>query len=468
MTRAGAAEDASRAEDDVPARLDFLLPPEVVSRLRRTPAFRGLGLRGGRRSRLAEIWAKGEEGETLGVAPGPGAGGIARVFGGVLGRRRRLISRTVPGLGLEITEGAFIAGTRGGRFCALSLDGPALLVAEAAHALAGELPLFATPAKLPALGDHLAGADRPHPREGPALDPGMDVALAARQILATRAGAVEAEIAALKAALWRDGPEAGDDPEPVHQTRVALRRLRAAMAAFAPLSAPGLDKIRGHLSGFGHILTPAREWDVFLAGMARDLRQSFPADAVLTPFLGEAKKRRDDAYAALRAWFAGDGARQFSVALASLPLLVMSTPVGPPCPLDDFARVRLEKRARRLRRVTMLAALDMDQLHRLRLDAKRLRYLGEMFAPCFPRRRTERFLRHLARLQDWLGAVNDAATTSRLVRGIAPEGSAAASGAAIVLAQGMALGVAAASVPHAIAKAEKTLQRLQALKPFWE
>lgn len=54
------------------------------------------------------------------------------------------------------------------------------------------------------------------------------------------------------------------------------------------------------------------------------------------------------------------------------------------------------------------------QLHQLRLASKKLRYTLELFTPCYPTGLEER-LSELKKLQDWLGNVNDAAASLKLV-----------------------------------------------------
>ena len=56
------------------------------------------------------------------------------------------------------------------------------------------------------------------------------------------------------------------------------------------------------------------------------------------------------------------------------------------------------------------------ELHRLRLASKRLRYTLELFVPCYPAGLEDR-LAALKKLQDWLGEVNDAVASGRLLRG---------------------------------------------------
>jgi CHAD domain-containing protein len=55
------------------------------------------------------------------------------------------------------------------------------------------------------------------------------------------------------------------------------------------------------------------------------------------------------------------------------------------------------------------------ELHRVRLASKRLRYTLELFRPCYPAGLEER-LEALKKLQDFLGEVNDAVASARLLR----------------------------------------------------
>jgi hypothetical protein len=56
------------------------------------------------------------------------------------------------------------------------------------------------------------------------------------------------------------------------------------------------------------------------------------------------------------------------------------------------------------------------ELHQLRLASKRLRYTLELFRPCYPAGLEDR-IRALKKLQDWLGEVNDAVASGRLLHG---------------------------------------------------
>src|SRR5207344_644373 len=66
-----------------------------------------------------------------------------------------------------------------------------------------------------------------------------------------------------------------------------------------------------------------------------------------------------------------------------------------------------------LKRGAQLAHLDPQRRHKLRIQAKKLRYASEFFAGVFPGRKSTKrrmaFLEGLERLQDALGDLNDIA-----------------------------------------------------------
>ena len=71
----------------------------------------------------------------------------------------------------------------------------------------------------------------------------------------------------------------------------------------------------------------------------------------------------------------------------------------------------LEQRYDRVRkRGRKLASLSPAELHRLRIAIKKFRYATDFFAGLYEGKRARATLKRLARLQDILGAINDAAT----------------------------------------------------------
>ncbi|SOZ17530.1 Protein of the adenylate cyclase family (fragment) [Cupriavidus taiwanensis] len=83
-----------------------------------------------------------------------------------------------------------------------------------------------------------------------------------------------------------------------------------------------------------------------------------------------------------------------------------------------------------LKRGRRMAQLDIQQRHRARIAAKKLRYATEFFASLFPATKLKRFRNHLSDLQDDLGWRNDMAVADGLLRslGVENEGLALSTG----------------------------------------
>ncbi|MCA3395228.1 MAG: CHAD domain-containing protein, partial [Roseomonas sp.] len=146
--------------------------------------------------------------------------------------------------------------------------------------------------------------------------------------------------------------------------------------------------------------------------------------------LEAAAAERQAAYQALASALDGPGWRQVQVAgiaflyekpwRAGAEAARLGWLDGPP---REFAAHVLEKRLRKLcDDGAEIDTLPPEALHALRLDAKRLRYAAEVFAPVFPHKAARRFQRRLAALQEELGRSNDAAVARALVQRLARAG----------------------------------------------
>lgn len=75
-----------------------------------------------------------------------------------------------------------------------------------------------------------------------------------------------------------------------------------------------------------------------------------------------------------------------------------------------------------LKRGRRFKSLPAEKLHRLRLAAKRLRYVADFLLPLYgDRKPVRRFSRSLAGLQEELGSFNDMAITDTLFAGLDDE-----------------------------------------------
>jgi CHAD domain-containing protein len=237
----------------------------------------------------------------------------------------------------------------------------------------------------------------------------MDVALGEQSLAAAGARALLAQLDRL---LEREaGVRAGDDPEHVHRMRVATRRLRAAARIFRPALAERglgemLDRARDDLRALAAALGAVRDQDVLIAGLSADAAAR-PADAAaIERLIGDHLAARQGVHEALVATLDG-GALGFLDGPFRAMLAEPAARGGPPRErvrrrAPDLVADRLRQLRRRGRRLHVATG---EQLHRLRIAAKRLRYTAEPFEPAFPP--LAETIALATELQDVLGAVHD-------------------------------------------------------------
>ena len=196
--------------------------------------------------------------------------------------------------------------------------------------------------------------------------------------------------------------------DPVHHARVALRRLRSAFTLFRPLIAtdrqatPLGDELRWLAGALGRI----RNIDVLIPRFD---------DEEVGKALVAGRARVFDEVATL---LDSTRARMLLIDLTEwLALGAWRTDPSDPAllrqPVADYAEAVLGERFRKLgKRGRHLARLDDARRHKVRIDAKKLRYAVEFFASLYPGRRHKSFLKALEALQDRLGLLNDMAVAA--------------------------------------------------------
>jgi triphosphatase len=98
------------------------------------------------------------------------------------------------------------------------------------------------------------------------------------------------------------------DPEGLHQMRVALRRLRAAISLFADmLLDPQTEEMKAQFKWITQELGPARELDVFISRVVKPVAHGKPNGAGLAVLASDLQQRREEAFA--RACAAVESAR---------------------------------------------------------------------------------------------------------------------------------------------------------------
>ncbi|MBV1799158.1 CHAD domain-containing protein [Siccirubricoccus sp. G192] len=382
--------------------------------------------------------------------------------------RRSLISLTSAAgpVQAELLAGKLRAVAAERPAARLRLAGPPDSVLALAGRLAADLPLLPPRAALAEEGRALARGKPPRARASGPPD-----------LAGAEAGTVEVALLTAIGHLLEvmlhhaPGCRLGAGPEGVHQTRVALRRLRSVLKAFRPVArCPALEGFDAGLKAVAQRLGPARDWDVFLAGLGAEVATAMPDERRIAALLKAAEARRQAAYLALRQELDGPGFRR--LVLEGMALLLhrpwreATEEAGPERlaaldgPLPEFAGRLLDKRWHRLRdEGEDIVAHSAEALHEVRLTAKRLRYAAELFAPLWPGKPARRFLKRLAALQEDLGTANDTAVARALVASLGTAVPAWAVGAV----EGFAVARADSARRHALSAWED----LMFAEPFW-
>jgi CHAD domain-containing protein len=233
---------------------------------------------------------------------------------------------------------------------------------------------------------------------------------------------VRRQLAVLRAK--EPGTRLGEDPEELHDMRVATRRLRAALSLFAGVLPVRAQVFREELGWLGRLLGSVRDLDVQLAGLAdmdeetaewragvsgdddghdpladlSDLLHS-EREAARAQLLGGLDSMRWERLAKGLAAMAQQGPARRSVAtrtpaLIGLPELVATH------------HDKVAKAAKKAKRSGVVA-----DFHRLRIRCKRLRYSLEFAAEVY-QGQTARYVRRLTAVQDELGLMQDAEVAS--------------------------------------------------------
>jgi CHAD domain-containing protein len=207
----------------------------------------------------------------------------------------------------------------------------------------------------------------------------------------------------------------GDEPDAVHQMRVATRRLRSTLRSFGQIiRRDGTERLAGELKWLGTVLGDARDAEVLAGHLLAGLRET-PAELVIGPVQarvqGHFASKHADARTALLEVL--DSQRYFSL-LDELDKLLAEPPftrqaarpaadVLPAAARRPYRQVR--RRIRRARRAAPGQPTD-EALHEARKAAKRARYAGEAMAPALGKK-ARRFAQQMKKVQSVLGDHQD-------------------------------------------------------------
>ena len=228
--------------------------------------------------------------------------------------------------------------------------------------------------------------------------------------------------------LHEPGARLGDDPEELHDLRVAGRRLDAILRQFRAFLPPALVGIRATLKTVLSALGRARDLDVALSELQDFTRKLPKADrGGLAPlkerFMSERGRARTQMLSVLDSVWVQKNLQEMAVLLDApvaaleLPATDLALNASP-----DLVRKRFRKLRKRAERLG--ADSSTAEYHEVRGQVKKLRYALEAVAELYGKPAAE-MVRALRRWQENLGVQQDAAVAAQrlnVLAGAKPKG----------------------------------------------
>lgn len=211
--------------------------------------------------------------------------------------------------------------------------------------------------------------------------------------------------------------------DPIHDTRVAIRRLRSTLRVFGKmLDRSAIDQLDEDLRWFAGLLGEVRDCQVQQRRFTEALDE-LPEELILGPVRARVRNSLQavELPARVRITEAMDSPRYLAI-MAVLRSWRTAPPVDP-----ETSTAKLVKRARKAQRKAdrrLVAALDVDDsddalLHRARKAAKRARYAAELCQDIGGSKQTKRTVKHYKRFQSILGDHQDTVVAADLLRRMA-------------------------------------------------
>ncbi len=323
-------------------------------------------------------------------------------------RRTAWNLRTPDGSRVEVAldQGEILAGKKSEALCEVELElksGSVQALLVLAQTFARQVLLIPFDASKAERGARLAvgKAYKPVGAVLPELEINMPACVAFGQIARACLAQFQANLPGLLIA---------EDPEYLHQARVAVRRLRSAAGLFKKRCPPPAEEM-ARLAELARVLGVARDWDVFVLDTLPPLIASLSA-AQRTLLSRRARAARRAARATVLKQVRRP---QTAADLLSLHrwLNGLETRQGKPA-LGQVAARKLERlHADTLTAAAGFADLSPAQRHALRIRVKRLRYALDYLGCLFDGHR--KFAAAFAALQGELGELNDANTALRFL-----------------------------------------------------
>jgi len=214
-------------------------------------------------------------------------------------------------------------------------------------------------------------------------------------------------------------------PGGVHQARVSIRRIRAALRAFkTSLTYDKRKAFNGEFRWFQQRLSGARDWHVFLDETLPRILLNRPEASLDVDRLRRIaiRQRRRETSAAMALFRSRRYTRLLLQFQCWLLALERDNHQWFEVKLEPFAGKVLKKtRGDFLVDKRPVSRMTPDELHELRKRGKKARYATEFFACLWPTESAEAGIAMMKALQDELGEANDAAMARQVLAGLQPK-----------------------------------------------
>ena len=260
--------------------------------------------------------------------------------------------------------------------------------------------------------------------------------------------------------------------ESIHQMRVALRRMRTGLVVFKTvLPRAEFDFLRTEAKRIASALGPARECDAFRETAERGPLSQNNGQVNCEALLAAVRDWRVGAYRSVAVLMDDRGTTIFVLRVQRLLahmaqwIELPDARLKPALSTRKFAIGALDKlNSRVLRRGRDVLNLSDEARHSLRISLKKLHYGAEFFGSLFDRPRKMRsYIDRVAKLQDILGAQNDAAMAKHFLDQLSET-----SDGTTDKASGFVLGWYARGKSAADEKLSGAWKKFKRTKPFWD
>ena len=274
------------------------------------------------------------------------------------------------------------------------------------------------------------------------------------------------------------------DAEGLHQMRVALRRLRAAISLFSNIVSDNrIDAIKNELRWLAREFGPARDLDTLYIEVLKPLRKEHANEPGFVSISKMFARKRLKSHR--QAQEAVQSARFRTLVLDTAEWVEAGAWSKSEDPvmrarremsIEIYAAEQLSQRRKKIRRRgAKIGNLSPEQLHRLRIQGKKTRYAVEFFSSLYQGKKSAKRFKiiksSLMQLQNCLGGINDVTTRKALCTDIIARpgrGLTTEQNRHRAFAAGLIIGDQQAQIQQLLDRARKAYSRFDNAKIFWK